>query len=199
MGAVLTGGASTRMGATKALVEVGGVAMGRRVADALADAGCDPIVAVGGDPVELAGLGLRVVPDGDPGTGPVGGILAALDAGRTTWGADLVVVAACDLPGVTAAMVAALVEPALEAAGGTGAGGRQVIVATTDRLQPALAVWPVEAADELSRLHRDGVRSLHGVLGRIAHRGVAVDASGMTNVNTPGELARFRDSVPWDP
>ena len=68
-GAVLTGGASRRMGRNKALVEVGGTPMALLVADTLSAAGCEPVVLVGGDPARLAALGLRVVPDGPPARG----------------------------------------------------------------------------------------------------------------------------------
>jgi molybdopterin-guanine dinucleotide biosynthesis protein A len=76
-GAVLCGGAS-RMGVDKATIPVDGVAMARRVADALAAAGCSPVSAIGGDPAELGRLGLDTVIDRYPGDGPLGGILTAL-------------------------------------------------------------------------------------------------------------------------
>ncbi len=79
-GVILTGGASRRMGADKALVEVDGVAMAARVASALAAGGCDPVVCQGGDPTLLAALGMTVLADTHPGGGPVAGILDALSA-----------------------------------------------------------------------------------------------------------------------
>ena len=48
-GAVLCGGASRRMGTDKAFVEVGGQPMAERVAAALEEAGCAPVVFVGGE------------------------------------------------------------------------------------------------------------------------------------------------------
>ena len=47
VGVVLTGGASRRMGRTKALVEIDGVPMAARVAAALAGAGCESVVLLG--------------------------------------------------------------------------------------------------------------------------------------------------------
>jgi molybdopterin-guanine dinucleotide biosynthesis protein A len=93
-GAVLTGGASRRMGTDKALLEVDGRAMAVRVADALRAAGATRVVAVGGDADALAALGLDVVADAHPGEGPLGGILTALSA----LDEEVVVVLACDLP-----------------------------------------------------------------------------------------------------
>ena len=107
-GAVLTGGASRRMGTDKALVEVDGMAMAGRVAGALASAGGQPVIAVGGDADRLADLGLAVTPDRWPGEGPLGGLVTALGA-LADPAVPIVVVAACDLPALTSSVVAALV------------------------------------------------------------------------------------------
>jgi molybdopterin-guanine dinucleotide biosynthesis protein A len=111
-GAVLCGGSSSRMGADKALIELDGAAMARRVGDALLAAGATRVVAVGGDADALRALGLEVVPDLHPGEGPLGGILTALDA----LGADvgLVAVLACDLVDPDPAAVRAVVRHAAE-------------------------------------------------------------------------------------
>jgi molybdenum cofactor guanylyltransferase len=97
-GYVLCGGASRRMGRDKALVPVDGVAMARRVADALTAAGADRVVAVGGDAAALRRLGLASRPDRWPGEGPLGGLVTALgEAGDGT--APVAVVLSCDLTG----------------------------------------------------------------------------------------------------
>src|SRR5690606_37928919 len=82
------------MEADKALLELGGRALARRVADALAAAGAVHIVTIGGDASALERWGLQVAPDGHPGEGPLGGVLTAL---RVCSGHDLVAVLACDL------------------------------------------------------------------------------------------------------
>lgn len=92
------------MGTDKALLEVDGVPLARRVATALRAAGSDPVIAVGGDLEALGDLGLTVVPDLHPGEGPLGAILTALAA--TT--EDVVVVLACDLPAADADTVRAV-------------------------------------------------------------------------------------------
>ena len=51
------------MGVDKATLALDGVAMGRRVADALQGAGCDPVMAIGADVIQLDVLGLPGVPD----------------------------------------------------------------------------------------------------------------------------------------
>ncbi len=103
---VLTGGASRRMGSDKALLELDGVPLARRVADALTAAGARQVLAVGGDVDALRAHGLDVVPDEHPGEGPLGGILTALAATDE----EVVVVLACDLPAVDPAAITAVVD-----------------------------------------------------------------------------------------
>lgn len=110
-GAVLTGGASTRMGRDKALLEVAGVPLAGIAVRALSAAGAVRTFAVGGDRVALEALGLEVVPDRHPGTGPLGGLVTALAEART----EVVVVLPCDLPGADARAVAQIVAALLEA------------------------------------------------------------------------------------
>jgi molybdopterin-guanine dinucleotide biosynthesis protein A len=125
-GAVLTGGASTRMGTDKALLEVAGEPMAVRVARALRTAGATGVVCIGGDDDALAALGLAVVPDEHPGEGPLGALITALGASAH----PVVVVAPCDLlapdPAVATALRAALrAEPEADAAVAVVDGVRQ--------------------------------------------------------------------------
>ncbi len=96
------------MGADKALLLIDGVAMARRVAEALRGAGAGHVVAIGGDAVALADLGLDVVADEWPGEGPLGGIVTAL--GTSTDEVEVVSVLACDLQWPSPASIVALVD-----------------------------------------------------------------------------------------
>ena len=88
LGAVLTGGASRRMGRDKATLPIDGVPMAVRVAEALVAAGATEVICVGPAVGTLDGLA-----DDHPGEGPLGGLLTAL-----AWAGDrVVVVAPCDL------------------------------------------------------------------------------------------------------
>ena len=174
-GAVLTGGAGRRMGRPKALVEVDGRAMVLRVADALAAGGCPVVRLVGGDRRLADVTGLDMIDDLWPGEGPLGGVIAALEAVRGD-----VLVAACDLPDLDAATVAAVI------AG--GAGTVDVAVAVTTRLQPALARWNRAAQAPLAAAFRCGERSLHGALAPLRVERVAVSPAAMRNVNRPEDV-----------
>jgi len=180
-GAVLCGGASRRMGSDKALVEVAGRAMAARVADALASAGARPVCAVGGDAAGLAAVGLDVVPDLDPGAGPLGGIVTALGA----LPGDVVFVASCDLldpsPAAIASTVAALVDAPVAAAAVPVVGGRR---------QWTHAAWRVGARAPLRAAFAAGERAVHAAVAAGALPVVEVDLprAAVADADTPADL-----------
>jgi len=100
VGVVLAGGASQRMGRDKVLLAVGGASLPAMAAERLAAVCAE---------VAVADRGRRLLPDfpslpDGPGRGPAAGILGAAAAypGRP------LLVLACDLPGVSAALLAEL-------------------------------------------------------------------------------------------
>src|SRR5437762_6085926 len=105
-GVVLTGGASTRMGTDKAFVVVEGAPMALRVARAMAAAGAERVICVGGDLARLGALGLHTAPDLYPGDGPLGGLVSAFDAAADE---PMLLVAPCDLVAPSAAAFRAIV------------------------------------------------------------------------------------------
>jgi len=161
------------MGADKALVEVAGTAMARRVAGALAAAGCTPVWCQGGDAAALGALGLVVRADHRPGQGPAAAIT---DVARWLATADAdagAVVAACDLPGLTAAAVAALVGRPRPAA--LGVDGR-----------PALVVWLPPGA--VSAVAASRATRYTDLLAEISTELVPIDPAVVRNVNSPDQL-----------
>lgn len=176
---MLCGGRSSRMGTDKSLLAYEGVPMARRAADVLLAAGCDEVIAIGGDVDALGALGLSVVADGWPGEGPVGGVLTAL---RARPAATHVVVMACDLPRMTPATVRSLIaalEDAPEAV---------VAAARTDRLEPMCAVWRPSASPALEDALTTGERRLHAVIGTLDAVQVPVPSADLANINAPGDL-----------
>lgn len=182
-GAVLVGGRSTRMGRDKALIEIDGIPMARRVAEVLRLAGCHPVFAVG--PPELA-AGLDVVGDQHPGEGPLGGILTALHAAPL----QPVLVLACDLLWIDAvtvgAVLAAAAEVGLEPAGSPVT--PHVFMACAARREPLCALWTPAARIELQRSFDAGERAVHRAAEHLVVREVQVGAQGVTNVNAPHDL-----------
>jgi len=176
-GVILAGGASSRMGADKAFVEVGGRAMIVRVADALRAAGCEPVSCQGGDARLTASFGLEVVPDATVGGGPVAAILAAL---RSHGGP--VVIAACDLVDLDPATIRAVIAAAASNQGAL------VTVATADDRPHLLSYWRPTALAPLAELVAEGVTAYRIALGRLAAAEVAVDRAAVRNVNRPEDL-----------
>ena len=111
LGAVLAGGASSRMGVDKAFIEIDGTAMVLRAVEALRRGGADPTVVVGGDGPRLASAGLHTVADRFPGEGPLGAIITALEALDSLGeGCEAAVTLPCDVPAPDAAAVSAVID-----------------------------------------------------------------------------------------
>ncbi len=204
-GAVLCGGASRRMRTDKALLVVEGRLLAERVAAAVEEAGCRPVVFVGGDQASLAATGRPFVADRWPGQGPVGGILTALLAfgadgpgrpdppggpgGPERARVDGVVVAACDLVDLTPAAVRAVM------AGAGPPPAERVTMADSGRPEPLLAYWPLSAAAGVAALF-PAVRAVHELASRLGAQRVAVAPAALRNVNRPGDLPASVAPVP---
>src|SRR5438105_2002395 len=93
------------MGRDKASMEVGGEPLAVLVVRALRSLGGDVIVA-SGDGHRLGWLGERQVADALPDAGPLGGIVAGLEAAAS----DLAAVVAVDMPYASAAVLLALAD-----------------------------------------------------------------------------------------
>ena len=180
VGAVLCGGASRRMGRDKALVRIDGVALVRRVADALRAGGCTAVLAVGGDAEALAALGLEPVPDRWPGEGPLGGLATALAAAGE---GDRLVLAPCDLLHPTPAVVARLLE-------GLDADVDAVAVRVGDRVQWLPSAFRVTAdlADRATGLVAAGARRLDAVAAVATATTVVLDPAAVADADTPADL-----------
>jgi molybdopterin-guanine dinucleotide biosynthesis protein A len=188
--AILAGGQATRFGGRdKSALLVDGRTILDRQLTALATV-ADDLMIVGAAPNAGARMlqpeaDARVIADIVPGCGPLGGLHAALSAARS----DTVFVVACDMPYVTAPLVAYLFSLA---------GDAPIVVPRTDRgYHPLCAVYaraclePV-AAQLAQRRFR--VRDLFDV---VPVRSVTADELGrfgapprlLANVNTPAEHA----------
>jgi molybdopterin-guanine dinucleotide biosynthesis protein A len=180
------------MGRDKALVPVDGVPMALRVARAATDAGAVGVVTVGGDRAALEALGLRAVPDADPGEGPLAGVLTAL-----TWAAaerragheagdGVVLVVACDLVAPSAGAMAAVVR-ALAAEDGADVAAPVV----DGRVQWAHAAWRERARGPLAHVFAVGERAVHGAVaaaGLTLARVGDVPADALADADTPADL-----------
>ena len=182
-GAVLAGGASSRMGTDKALLDVGGRPLVAAAAAALAGAGASDVLVIGGDQSAVGALGLDARPDDHPGEGPLGGILTALRLAR---GATVMVLA-CDMPAIDAASVAAIVA-ALD-----GAPEADVAAAVVDgRRQLLTAAYRGQGAAALRAAFEGGERApRRAVQGLEVVEVHGLDPHLLGDVDRPDDLRRY--------
>ncbi|HRI42703.1 MAG TPA: molybdenum cofactor guanylyltransferase [Fimbriimonadaceae bacterium] len=182
---VLTGGSSRRMGANKADLVVGGVALGLRLCRTLDRAGFTVLVL--GREVE----GYRVSSDQEPGAGP----LAALAGVRLPDGIDAVFVAACDAVLLEGLDARRLVDHLL-----ANQGFDAVVPALDGRPQPLCAAYQPNALIAASGLSMKGETRVMAWLEamRVQYLGeddlvkLGLHPEHFRSANTPEEFDRLR-------
>lgn len=178
----MAGGESRRFGADKARHPVDGLPMLRRVYEALDAVAESVVVSVGAEGTSYADVlpsDVRHVQDRRPDAGPLSGLEAGFQALEFPW----VLVAACDLPNVTAEGFQTLLSrcgPDVDA-----------VVARTpdDQWHPLFAAYrrePTLAA--VVACLDDGEYALHALLDRLSVRAVSVSPTLVHNVNRPSDL-----------
>lgn len=183
-GFILAGGASSRMGTDKAHLRLGGRALVERISSALAHVAAR--VAVVSAKPDAGAWGLPVVRDVHLGLGAMGGLHAALGAGKSEWAA----VVSCDLPFVTGELFARLTAYADESCDA-------IVPAQPDgRLQPLCALYRrATCLTVVEDLIEGGELRPRSVFGRVRIRVVTTDelkdlsgaARFFWNVNTPDD------------
>jgi molybdenum cofactor guanylyltransferase len=180
LAAVLAGGASRRMGRSKAGVPLAGQPLIEHPIAAAEAAGLEPVV-IAKRATELPSLRCPILREPAEPRHPLGGIVAALDFAEAP-----VVVVACDMPFVPAPLLAHLA--ALGPAAAVEAGGR---------LQPLLARYGRADRDALAAAAAAGLPSRDALLGLAPHVIGADELAGFGdpewiafNVNSPADLRR---------
>ncbi len=189
--AILTGGQATRFGGRdKGALIVGGASILARQIAALAPL-TDDLLLVGSpnnggrSQTRSSGATVRVVADIVPGSGPLGGIHAALTEAR----GDRVLVVACDMPYLTTDFAAYLAAQA---------GSADVVVPSGGgRLHPLCAVYGRACLDLAARMLAERRLALHDLIAQTSTRIVAEEdmirfgapSRLLANVNTPAEYA----------
>ena len=180
MGAVLAGGASSRMGTDKAFIEIDGVPMVMRAARTLRAAGAAPTLAVGGDHHRLNALGLDAVEDRYPGEGPLGGVITALGALDAHGGRiEAVVTLPCDIISPDVAAVCCVLDGLAAAAGDSADGlvaADLVVPMGAGVPQWAHAAWRRRCLPTLKEAFARGVRALREAARQL--RAVEVEVPG---------------------
>ncbi len=193
---ILTGGASSRMGKAKGLLEFGGEPLIIRIARTIEPL-VSSVIAVG--PSEhYAALGLAVIEDQKFGIldergkspGPLAGIASALSASPTDWNLIL----ACDLPYLSRDWVAWLLAR-------TNVSSAQIIMPRTEGgPEPLAAVYRRECAEPIiAALHR-GIRKVTDALAQLRTEFATerewhhIDPDGrvLRNMNSPEDYEEAR-------
>lgn len=197
IGVVLAGGASRRMGRDKAALAVAGETLAARAARLLASVCRRVVLADGGRNLVP---GLPSLPDA-PIQGPAAGILAAARA----WPGHPLLVLACDLPRVPAALLAELLQEAGAGHGsivGQAAGPDWVVPRWERGLEPLCALYRSPALAALAAAAERGVVAPHRLAEttalavrylegeRLSRFGPPVDV--FLNLNTEGDLDRWQ-------
>jgi molybdopterin-guanine dinucleotide biosynthesis protein A len=172
--AILAGGQATRFGGRdkSALVVDGRTILERQIAE-LSSLSDDMLIVGGPVARPFQSRDVRIIADLIPGCGPLGGVHAALTEAR----GEAVFVVACDMPYVTAALGACLLELARDA--------DLVVPRTEHGYHPLCAVYTRACLAPIAR--RLDQR-------RLALRDLVADAAVRARVVTAEDIGRFGDA-----
>jgi molybdopterin-guanine dinucleotide biosynthesis protein A len=177
-GFVLAGGASSRMGTNKAFLRCGDRTLIEIAAEAVAEAAGS--VAIIGQPELYASLGYPVIADRLTGAGPLAGIETALLHTTADWN----LIAACDMPGLQAALfqkilAAALADPDADCVLPMPPGGRP---------EPLCAAYHKRALTGIATALASGVRKVTAGLAGCRVHYLSMRELGLLEPETPGDL-----------
>lgn len=187
-GVILAGGASSRMGINKALLEVDGSPMITRTYRTLASL-FHEVLIVTNSPGDYAFLPCRKVPDIYPGCGSIAGLHAALVHSSSAYS----FVTACDMPFIDATIIRTLC--------GLCNGVDDAVVPSSEGGQePLHALYSSACKDVFETALKHGERKIRDVLKRMKIRNVTYEelqrlgcqAASFLNVNTPEEYEVIR-------
>ena len=180
-GFVLVGGNSSRMGQDKASLPFRGKTLVEHVASVVGEAAGS--VTLVGAPERYRSLGFAILPDSRPGAGPLAGIDTALAASTAEWN----LMAACDMPVISAAFLKSLLTEA------ESSGADCLIPSGPSGLpEPLCAVYHTRCRTAVhAALERNVRKVMDGLAGlRIATLCVS-EPDWFRNVNTPDEWAHY--------
>jgi len=168
-GVLLVGGASTRFGAPKALVELDGETLADRGRRVLAEA-CDEVLVVG----KAGELPFEVIDDASDVRAPIAGVVAGLRAAAN----DVAVFLPVDCPRVTPEVLRALGDACRDAA--------------VPHTGPLPGAWAKTALPLLESRLATGPLALYRAYDELDVVAVDVDPALLIDVDVPGDLDALR-------
>jgi molybdenum cofactor guanylyltransferase len=173
-GAVLVGGASSRYGSPKALVELEGETLVERARRVLGEV-CDEVLVVG----KAGELPFDLVDDASDVRAPIAGVVAGLRAATH----DVTVFLPVDCPRVDAAVLRRLGEACRDAA--------------VPQTGPLPGAWAKSALPVLERRLANGPYALYRTYDELDVAHLELDPELLADVDTPADLAALRhDDAP---
>jgi molybdenum cofactor guanylyltransferase len=151
---ILSGGKSSRMGTNKALLKIHEKTNIERIKDELKHV-FDDIILVTNDPETYQFLNMKTVPDQFPGSGPLAGMHAGLEA--SDYEENFVV--ACDMPFVSAELAANLVSALKH--------HEAVVPVVEGKQHPLFAAYQKRAAQEAKSCIEEGSLRMKHLLDRL--------------------------------
>jgi molybdopterin-guanine dinucleotide biosynthesis protein A len=193
--AILNGGRAARFGGRDKGALVAG---GRTIRDrqlAVLGALSEDILLVGGDGAGPFPVPIRLVADRHPGRGPLAGLEAALTEAR----GEVVIIVACDMPGVSARFLSDLLSriDLVDA----------VVPRTESGYHPLCAVYRRTCLPVVSRRLAEGRLAMNGIFDEVRVSevsGAGLWASGdprrlLANVNTPADYDEITGLLNHEP
>ena len=195
---ILAGGASTRMGREKGLLDFGGEPLVVRIARLLEPLAQEIIVI--GTPERYSPLGLRAIADrsflfgsdAEPVHSPLVGIATALSVTTSPWNLML----ACDMPYLTREWIGWLLQRTVQSS------AQAVMPKTSRGLEPLAAAYRKECAAQLIAALENGIRKVTDATSElraeVVHenewRSLDPDDCVLRNMNTPAD---YRLAKEW--
>ena len=176
------------MGKNKALLALDGIPLVQRVVAALAPI-CADLLIVANQPQPYRFLGLPIIPDIEPGYGPLMGLYSGLQAASAEWA----VAVAVDMPLLSTELLRFMLDRRF--------GCDVVVPRAQERLHPLCALYRRPAClpaieTSLARGQRRLIAFHHQVrvceIEESTLRRISPDLRALINVNTPVDLARAR-------
>jgi molybdenum cofactor guanylyltransferase len=205
-GYILVGGASSRFGKDKALVEFNGITMIERMKSLLLAMSMPEIWLVG-DPEKYAVTGISCIPDRFPGEGPLGGILTALRwteeqerprmallSSKSAPIPERNFILSCDMPFLSKEWMEAFLLKSV------GREADVVVPKSNFGLEPLCACWRTAARPLIEEQFKRGVRKVTAVfehlktevLDESAWKRFDTDGRLFWNMNTPADYEEAR-------
>ncbi len=186
-GCVLCGGQSRRMGRDKAMLELGGAPLVEGALQVLRGIS-ERQLLLSGSTERYPQFGVEQLTDSLPGAGPLGGLLAALEAATTPWVALL----GCDQPRVDRSTYRALLAHAERE------GAELCLLESEHGLEPTIGVYRRALAGRVRACLEAGERRMISIHASARVATLAIGAGPLEvalNVNTPEDFRRAAELV----